>query len=200
MDAKKKIEAIPPQRTRKELWEQLVSAGCKIGDSTFYSKCKGLPPIAQPGPDRLWRLNMAVAKTVLKDHSGNLIFGGGEKTASWAQRKLKAEVERKEALARREERIEAVEQGKLIPREERDKQLITLICALQLRINAALDEQASAQVTLVGGKPERAHALAADLKQLVRRAIAGVMTDSPLRVTIDPVQPAPPPQDDQADH
>lgn len=200
MDAKKKIEAIPPQRTRKELWEQLVSAGCKIGDSTFYSKCKGLHPIAQPGPDRLWRLNMAVAKTVLKDHSGNLIFGGGEKSASWTQRKLEADVKRKEALARREARIEDEEQGKLIRREERDKQLITLICALQLRINAALDEQASAQVTLVGGKPERAHALAADLKQLVRRAIAGLLADGPLRVTIDLVQPAPPPQDDQADH
>lgn len=198
MDIKNKIAAIPPQRTRKELWEQLVSAGCKIGESAFYSKCKDLHPLATAGPDGLWRLEMAVAKAVLKDHSGNLIFGGHGKTASLSQRKLEADVKRKEALARREERIEEVEQGNLIPREERDKELITLIGALQLCINAAVDEAAAAQVTLVGGQPARAHALAADLKQLVRRAIAGLLADGPLRVTIDPVQPALPPQDDQA--
>lgn len=200
MDTKKKIEAIPPQRTRKELWEQLVSADCKISESTFYSKCAGLNALAKAGPDRLWRLDMAVAKTVLKDHSGSLIFGGGEKSASWTQRKLEAEVRRKESLAREAERLELETGGKLIPVEQFNQNLLTLICALQLRINAAVDEAAPAQVTLVGGKPERAHALAADLKQLVRRAIAGLLADGPLRVTIDPVQPALPPQDDQADH
>ena len=200
MDTKKKIEAIPPQRTRKELWEQLVSAGCNIGDSTFYSKCKGLHPIAAPGEDRLWRLDLSVAKTVLKDHSGNLIFGGGEKSASWTQRKLEAEVRRKESLAREAERLELESDGKLIPVEKFNQNLLTLLGALQLRINAAVDEAAPAQVTLVGGQPARAHALAADLKQLVRRAIAGLLADGPLRVTIDPVQPALPPQDDQADH
>jgi hypothetical protein len=198
MDTKKKIEAIPPQRTRKELWEQLVSAGCNIGDSTFYSKCKGFQPLAKAGPDRLWRLDMAVAKTILKDHSGNLIFGDSETTATWAQRKLQADVRRKEALANEAERLEKEAQGKVIPAEEFERKLLTLICALQLRINDAVDTAAPAQVTLVGGQPARAHALAADLKQLVRRAIAGLLADGPLRVTIDPVQPALPPQDDKA--
>lgn len=99
-------------------------------------------------------------------------------------RKEEAEIRIKEAQADREEKKNAIMDGKYVLREDVDQELAAKAVALNMGLKSKIEANALAIVTRVGGKPKRARTLVQSLEELVDAACNEFAQPLELEVTL----------------